>query len=225
MKKVLIKDSDNYFAREDGKIIGKTGTVLKSRPLTGGYHYVSVKINGKFVTRRVHRLIAQAFIPNPENKPEVNHKDGDKSNNAVSNLEWVTSSENGYHAVNVLGLNRGGTHGMARMTDEVAHTICQMLVEGYQDNYIAEKLGVSKNTVGKIRRRTNWTHVSKDYEFRGKSRSLSENTVRWICHQLEKGLKTTEILELATNEQIKLYTIQGIKARRIFKNVSKDFNF
>lgn len=225
MKTVLIKDSDNYFAREDGKIIGKTGIVLKSRPLTGGYHYLSVKINGKFVSRRVHRLIAEAFIPNPEGKAEVNHKDGDKSNNAVSNLEWVTSSENGYHAVNVLGLNRGSTHGLSTITDDIAHKICQMLVEGYQDGYISEELGVSKHIVGKIRRRQSWKHISKDYTFRGKSRSLSDNTVRWICHQLEKGLKTTEILELAENKNIKLYTIQGIKARRIFKRVSEDFDF
>lgn len=58
----------------------------------------------------IHRLVATTFIPNPNNKPEVNHIDGNKENNNVTNLEWVTKSENGFHAYRI-GLNHkaGGT--------------------------------------------------------------------------------------------------------------------
>lgn len=66
----------------------------------GGYYEVCLWRENKSKNFKLHRLVATAFIPNPENKPEVNHKDGDKSNNCVNNLEWVTSKENITHAWN-----------------------------------------------------------------------------------------------------------------------------
>lgn len=65
---------------------------------TSKYLYVMLSINNKAVSRSVHRLVAEAFIPNPLNKTTVNHIDGNKMNNNVSNLEWVTMSENHIHA-------------------------------------------------------------------------------------------------------------------------------
>lgn len=70
-----------------------------------GYSYVHYYSGGKQYLRPVHRLVAIAFIPNPENKPFVNHKDGNKRNNHVENLEWCTASENSKHAYDT-GLNR-----------------------------------------------------------------------------------------------------------------------
>lgn len=69
---------------------------------TTGYFCVNLYFpfsGGKSTCQMVHRLVAEAFIPNPENKPQVNHIDGFKLNNSVENLEWVTASENKYHAV------------------------------------------------------------------------------------------------------------------------------
>ena len=73
-------------------------TVLKSQRDQKGYRRVSVTVNRKKTTFKVHREVAKAFIPNPENKPQVNHIDGNKENNAVDNLEWVTNRENAKHA-------------------------------------------------------------------------------------------------------------------------------
>lgn len=87
----------------DGQLCKSKERVM-SPAKTRGYCFVYLSRNGKMYRRYVHRLVAQAFIPNPENKPYVNHIDGDKQNNRADNLEWCTQSENVLHATRVLGL-------------------------------------------------------------------------------------------------------------------------
>lgn len=101
---LLIKEYPEYSVDLNGNVYSnRSGKLKKLTPSKQSSGYITVTISGK--TKYVHRLVAQTFIPNPENKPEVNHLDGDKSNNAVSNLEWVTPSENVRHAVDT-GLNQ-----------------------------------------------------------------------------------------------------------------------
>lgn len=80
-------------------LLRPTKTVLKLQADKKGYQRVRVTISGEKMTFKVHREVAKAFIPNPDNKPQVNHIDGNKSNNAVDNLEWVTNLENARHAI------------------------------------------------------------------------------------------------------------------------------
>ena len=83
------------------------GQILKQYGNRGGYLYVVFKVNGKTVNRKVHRLVAQTFIPNPDNLPEINHKDNDKTNNCVNNLEWCTHEYNiAYREKYGVALNR-----------------------------------------------------------------------------------------------------------------------
>lgn len=82
---------------------GRTPRLLKQHANPKGYMITCLCVNRKSKTVVVHRLVAQAFIPNPENKPQVNHIDGKKANNVVSNLEWNTASENGLHSFKYLG--------------------------------------------------------------------------------------------------------------------------
>lgn len=92
-----------------GKI--RKGTIDK----TNGYSRLLLCVNGNQKSFNIHRLVAIAFIPNPENKPHVNHKDGNKANNHVDNLEWATAAENSQHAIRTgLTLNKGSDNGNAK---------------------------------------------------------------------------------------------------------------
>lgn len=91
----------NYEVSSLGRV-KRDGHILKLLSLPKGYKYVVLCKNGKKVHKYVHRLVAEAFIPNPEDKQEVNHKDGDKCNNNMLNLEWSTSSQNRKHAYSTL---------------------------------------------------------------------------------------------------------------------------
>jgi len=77
----------------------KDGRILSNKNHKGGYLSVVLVCKSRMKSTRMHRLVAEAFLPNPENKPEVNHKDGNKQNNRVENLEWVTRKENHRHAL------------------------------------------------------------------------------------------------------------------------------
>jgi hypothetical protein len=88
-------DFDNYLIFKEGMVFSiKRNIFLKEAMNKDGYKNVNLSKNGKQNFFRIHRLVALVYIPNPLNKPEVNHIDGNKLNNNVSNLEWNTHSEN-----------------------------------------------------------------------------------------------------------------------------------
>lgn len=106
-----IKGYELYEVSNFGRVRSnqKTECVILKTSLKRGYCGVTIYNEKGKIQISVHRLVAEAFIPNPENKPQVNHKDGNKQNNTVENLEWVTQSENALHAYRIFCLIFGMT--------------------------------------------------------------------------------------------------------------------
>ena len=128
-------------------------TILNSGTARDGYKNVTLTVNGKKNYYRLHILVARAFIPNPENKPCVNHIDGDKSNNRADNLQWVNHSENTQHAY-IMGLAKSGyEHHSAKFTPEQIEEIRKNYIP-YNSEFgasaLARKFHVNIKTVQKI---------------------------------------------------------------------------
>lgn len=137
--------------------------ILNGGLTTKGYKQVCLRDeNDKQKTPKVHVLVAKAFIPNPENKPMVNHKDSNRLNNHVDNLEWSTNGENQQHAFAVgFQDNKGEEHPSAVLTEEdVRYIYTSIITKKHTSAYFVRKYDVSKGTISSIKNKRNWTHVT-----------------------------------------------------------------
>lgn len=133
--------------------------ILKQTMGTNGYLSVGLHKHQKCKKYEIHRLVAIAFISNPDNKSQVNHKDGIKTNNFDFNFEWVTHKENADHAVlNNLVNNKGSNHGNAKLVEEDIVEIRE-LYKSKSQRAIAEMYNVNRATIGLIVTFKTWKHV------------------------------------------------------------------
>jgi hypothetical protein len=118
-----------------------------------GYINIQLRKNNIPLTKRVHRLVAETFIPNLDNKPIVNHIDGNKKNNRVDNLKWVTYSENTLHSFK-LGLQKkifGNNNYITKIKDEDVLKIRELIKEGKTNRDIAKLYKVNPSQISRIK--------------------------------------------------------------------------
>ena len=134
---------------------------LTWQPTYDGYMFAKLTKEKIKKCIKIHRLVALAFIPNPSNKPQVNHKDGNKKNNSIDNLEWVTGKENMAHAVenNLNNCGRGEAQGHSKATDEMVLKMREHAKGGRTHQSIADEFGFSRSAVTSIINKKRWNHI------------------------------------------------------------------
>jgi TATA-binding protein-associated factor Taf7 len=159
-------ESSGYYITDSGEVYSRRGNKLC--PVLNHKGYLTVKIfyeKGKYKTKFVHRLVAEAFIENPNNLETVNHKNGVKTDNTKDNLEWMSRLDNTKHAANVLQAQKGDKATNLTINSDIAREICKLLEKDMRNIDISVLLNVPKNIVRDIRIRKTWTHLSKEYKF------------------------------------------------------------
>jgi len=148
MNYAQIKDFPNYVIYESGKVVNMTtGKDVSICVHKHGHHVVRLWHNNKTKLFNIYRLLAIHFIPNPENKREVNHIDGNRMNYALSNLEWVTPSENMKHAYKngLLGgtFGKGSKHQLRKLSLQDIFNIRTLRKQGLKLREIASQFNIS----------------------------------------------------------------------------------
>lgn len=231
----LNDEKSKYKISSDGYVIstkyrGKEGVVrkLKHSHDKDGYCIITLNHKGKKYTRKIHRLVAEAFIPNPKNLPEVNHRNGNKDKNCVDNLEWCDTLTNIYHALeNDLRYRVNA--------EESIEEVCALLsTNEYSISEISKITGVSKYMIRRIRNGKRWKSISDKYDFTnfdkssyvcGESNKMSKITeleAHQICQLLENGVSPTDIGKMLNKPRSIIYRI---KHHKTWVNVSSQYDF
>ena len=147
-----------YFISNLGRLRGRSGKIMKQRINKEGYYMLCLKPEGrkgKSKAIKIHILVAKAFVSNHENKPQVNHIDGNKLNNIVSNLEWCTGKENIQHAFNhnLVTIYRGENNSQAKLTNEQVKWIREHYIprnKEFGTRGLGRKFNVAHSTIIEI---------------------------------------------------------------------------
>ncbi len=155
-----VRSLDRIVSRSDGAKQPWRGRVLKGTLDPWGYPCVTLHRSGKSYTRRVHRVIAATWFGPRGEDIQINHIDGDKANNAIRNLEYVTQSENVQHAYanGMMARERGEAHHMAKLTDDDVRLI-RHLAGAVSHRKLARRFGVSKGNITFIVQGRTWRHL------------------------------------------------------------------
>ena len=156
-----IRNEDRVIVEKTGKVYVKKGIMYKLRPTKRGYLRVCIRINGQSKDFYIHRLVVKYFLGKEIKDLEVNHKDGDKKNNKVSNLEIVTYLENIKHAKDNKLFRNGENHGLSYLTSSQVLEIRSLYKDGLTNRQIADKFNLKRRFVWEITTRKTWKYLEE----------------------------------------------------------------
>lgn len=239
MKSLNFLNAKQYCIGTDGSLFSlRTNSLMRGWFDVSGYRKYSITFDDG--TRKefpAHRLVALAYIDNPENKEYVNHINGIKSDNSVENLEWVTATENNLHAYET-GLSTGKKpkgdvttlrgeylEGKIEYVEDDVREVCELISKGYRDVDISRMLDFPRRTINLIRHNelSQYADVIAEYDFNfPKEDRMSPEMVITICQELEKGAR---VMELARKLGLNRKKVGNIHSRKTFKDISKSFKW
>lgn len=161
-----IEGYEDYVVSNLGRVKSlKNKSEIILRPILDCHGYLRVNLykNGVRNMLKIHRIVATAFINNPDGLPQVNHKDGNKENNVVNNLEWVTESQNSQHAFNngLISVPYGEKNGQHKLTQNDVDEIRKSYIKGnpiFGCKALSKKYGVTPATISRIVNNKRWSH-------------------------------------------------------------------
>lgn len=222
----VIADLPKYMVDEFGTVYSvSTGKIIKSRKQPNGYMAVSLRdAEGKNVFRMCHRLVAETYLASTRSEGLiVNHKDLDKTNNHVSNLEWCTYQYNTEHYVK----NRP-EHASAHrreIEESLLHVICKMIEDGLSTIDIHEATGVPRNKISKLRTGALYSWVSCNYQMKPEPINVGEDLTVMICDMLEYGFGCKDICNLFEDTLVNKKSVNNIKYLNVAEHISKGYTW
>jgi len=185
-----------------------------------------LSIDGKAKTVTVHRIVCSAWLglPPTELHTDINHINGDATDNRIENLEWATKSQNQRHAIETGLKGRGELLYNAQLTEEQVHEICSKFLDGARAIDLSKQYNVSTDILRKIKAGDTYFHIRQLYPIEHTYKhSFSESTIRWVCEKIKEGYSDKGIIEISRNPNLTIIEIKRIRYKIRYKYISESY--
>jgi hypothetical protein len=236
MELIATKQNSKYKVSKCGTVVSYRNKKGKKKEFMGGYRLAVSKngsgyclVNIDSTTYSLHRVVAMAWIPNPNNLPQVNHIDGNKSNNNVDNLEWCTAYDNIQHAKanDLVRYAKGSEVGSSFLVESQVEAIIEDILKGLDNMELSEKYNIPFKLVSLIRNKKRWKHVwnlnkFKDAPIVPSAKQRGKFSTEEQANIIKEAIEAPTIKEVADKYNIDRATISRCRTGKVW---TKAYNY